>query len=92
MTNIKKESRGRRTIRKVRKTSTAVQKKTITLILGGFGLVAALAWNEAIKSLFETLFKNKGSLIGKFTYAAIVTMIVVIVSMQMQKLSRKDKK
>jgi len=92
MTNIKKESTGRQTIKKVRKTSTAVQEKTITLILGGFGLVAALAWNEAIKSLFETLLKNKGSLIGKFTYAVIVTMIVVIVSIQLPKLSRKKKK
>jgi len=79
-------------IRGVRKTSTAVQQKTITLILGGFGLVAALAWNEAIKSLFENLFKNKGSLIGKFSYAIIVTVIIAIVSMRLQKTSQKDKK
>jgi len=87
--NMEKESKRKKVIRKARKTSVAVQKKSITLILGGFGLVAALAWNEAIKSLFETLFKNKGTLIGKFSYATIVTLIVVIVSVQMQKLARK---
>jgi len=60
--------------------------------LGGFGLVAALAWNEAIKSLFENLFKNKGTLIGKFSYAIIVTIIVATVSMRLQKISHKDKR
>ena len=88
---MKKETRRKRAAKKIRKTSTAVQEKSITLVLGGFGLVAALAWNEAIKSLFENLFKNKGSLIGKFSYAVIVTLIVVIVSIQLQKLSKKNR-
>ncbi len=57
--------------------------------MGGFGLVAALAWNEAIKSLFENLFKDKGSIISKFVYATIITVIVVIVSIQLQRLGRK---
>ncbi len=35
------------------------REKVITLILGGFGLVTALAWNEAIKTLFETFFPKK---------------------------------
>ncbi|OQX71111.1 hypothetical protein B6D52_02665 [Candidatus Parcubacteria bacterium 4484_255] len=66
-----------------------MQEKTITLILGGFGLVAALAWNEAIKSLFEELFEKSGTLISKFVYAILVTIIVVIVSMQLKKISKK---
>ncbi|MEA3452955.1 MAG: DUF5654 family protein [Patescibacteria group bacterium] len=86
---MKKESKRKKAIRKARKTSTAVQEKSITLIIGGFGLVAALAWNEAIKSLFENLFKDKGSIIGKFAYATIVTIIVVLVTMYLQKSSKK---
>ncbi|MBU3918797.1 hypothetical protein KKC63_02730 [Patescibacteria group bacterium] len=62
----------------------------MTLILGGFALVAALAWNEAIKSLFEQMLKNSGTLIGKFAYALLVTLIVVIVSMQLQRISKKN--
>jgi hypothetical protein len=65
------------------------KEKTVTLILGGFGLVAALAWNEAIKTLFETLFPKKSELIGKFIYAAIVTAIVVVSSIQFKKISEK---
>lgn len=86
---MKKESSGKKAIRKARKTSTAIQQKSITLILGGFGLVAALAWNEAIKSLFENLFKDKGSIIGKFVYAGIVTIILIFVSTYLQASSNK---
>ena len=89
---MEKESKGKKAIKKVRKTSAAIQERSVTLIMGGFGLVAALAWNEAIKSLFENLFKDKGSIISKFAYAAIVTIIVVLVSMRLQKSSHKDKK
>ena len=63
--------------------------KTITLILGGFGLVAALAWNEAIKSLFETFFEKSNALIGKFIYALIVTTIVALVSLKLKKPQKK---
>ena len=89
---MEKESKRKGVIRKAQKTKAAVQEKSIALIMGGFGLVAALAWNEAIKSLFENLFKDKGSIISKFAYAAIVTIIVVLVSMRPQKPSNKNKK
>ena len=76
-------------IKKIEETKREFKEKTITLILGGFGLVAALAWNEAIKSLFEALFPKKNELIGKFIYAIIVTIIVVIASLHLRKISEK---
>jgi len=73
----------------IKETKGEFKEKTITLILGGFGLVAALAWNEAIKSLFETFFPKESALIGKFIYAIIVTIIVAVVSSQLTKISQK---
>lgn len=73
----------------IEETRREFKEKTITLILGGFGLVAALAWNEAIKSLFETFFKKSDELIGKFVYAIIITIVVVIISLQLKKISEK---
>lgn len=73
----------------IKEVKREFKEKTITLILGGFGLVAALAWNEAIKSLFETLFPKKNALIGKFVYAAIITVIVVVISLQLKKVSER---
>ncbi len=63
-----------------------VLSQTVTLLLGGLSLVAALAWNDAILSLFNHIFPKAGGLIAKFVYAAIVTAIIVIISMRLRKL------
>ena len=60
--------------------------QTLTLLLGGLSLVAALAWNEAILSLFKQIFPQGGGLFYKFLYAVIVTVIVVIISMRLRRL------
>jgi hypothetical protein len=80
-------------LKKVKKEVEEVKKefkeKTLTLILGGFGVVAALAWNEAIKSLFETLLPQSSALIGKFIYAIVATSIVVFVSYLLKRISEE---
>ena len=54
-----------------------------TLATAGFGLVAALAWNEAIKEFFSIFFPAPGgSVLVKFIYALFITTLVVIVTMQ----------
>ncbi len=48
------------------------------LITAAFGLVAALAWNEAIKGLINEFFASGGGLMASFVYAIVVTIIAVI--------------
>lgn len=53
-----------------------------SLITAAFGLVAALAWNEAIKKAVSEVFAASGNdLIGLFVYAAIVTILAVIMTL-----------
>jgi len=66
------------------------KKQTANLILNGFSFVAALAWNEAVKSLFEFIFPKKGELIGKFSYAILATFLVVLISRSLKKLSDEE--
>lgn len=77
-------------VKTLKETEKAVREKILTLILAGFGLVAALAWNEAIQSLFQIFFPEKEGLIGKFLYAVLVTVIVVILSLSLKKLEEKE--
>jgi hypothetical protein len=58
-----------------------IRQRTSSYILAAFGLVAALAWNDAITNLINYLFPfEKNTVIIKFCYALIITFIVVFVS------------
>ncbi|MCA1729214.1 MAG: DUF5654 family protein [Actinobacteria bacterium] len=50
------------------------------LVTTALGLVAALAWNEAIQQLFTQLLGDAGgALAAKFFYAVLVTLVVTSV-------------
>ena len=51
----------------------------ITLAAASLGLVAALAWNEAIKALIKRILGEDDSLAGLFIYAIVATAIAVVV-------------
>ena len=51
----------------------------ITLAAASLGLVAALAWNEAIKALIKRVLGEDDSLAGLFTYAILATLVAVVV-------------
>ena len=51
----------------------------ITLASASLGLVAALAWNEAIKAIIKEVLHADESITGLLTYAILATAIAVIV-------------
>ncbi|MDR1820658.1 MAG: DUF5654 family protein [Methanobrevibacter sp.] len=55
--------------------------KTIaTLITTAFALVAGLAWNSAIQAVIKEFFKSDSAITGLVSYAIIVTIISVLVT------------
>lgn len=66
------------------------KNKITGYILAGFGFVAALAWNDAIRALIDQILKtDRSTLTAKFVYAVIITIVVVILSMKLIKLGDK---
>ncbi|MFH1367013.1 MAG: DUF5654 family protein [Patescibacteria group bacterium] len=64
--------------------------KTMTqLATTAFGLVAALAWNNAIITLFKKIFGEASSIVSLFVYAILVTLIVVLITAKLGKLAEK---
>ena len=58
-----------------------VREQTLGFITAGLGLVAGLAWNDAIKALIEYLFPlEKNGIPAKFLYAIVITLVVVFLS------------
>ncbi len=71
-------------------------EKFVTLVTAAFGLVAALAWNDAIKALFVGPCSIDGagplcmiSVSGPWGYAVLVTLLAVLVTFWIGKLSEK---
>ena len=77
-----------------------ILEQVASLATSGFGLVAALAWNDAIKAVFVQLFPRPGdNVIALVGYALIITVLVVIITIQLgravnlaKKQLNKDKK
>lgn len=55
-----------------------VREKIAALITVAFGLVAALAWNGAIRAIFAKVFGDPDTLLAMLIYAVVVTIIAVI--------------
>jgi hypothetical protein len=55
-----------------------VLDKVSALVTAAFGLVAALAWNDAIKALVAMYLGPGSEFLGLFTYAVIVTVLAVV--------------
>lgn len=77
----------------VSKLSQEIAIQTLTLVSSSLGLVAALAWNEAITEYINIYIKPylaKGSgVISLFIYAIFITAITVIVALQMARVKKR---
>ncbi|MDR3205910.1 MAG: DUF5654 family protein [Candidatus Methanoplasma sp.] len=68
-----------------------VLQVTASLITAAFALVAALAWNEAIKDAIAEVFSSGDALMGEFIYAIIVTVLAVAASVLIARALSKAK-
>lgn len=73
--------------------ATEVGKLIMETILGlittAFAFVAGLAWNNAIQALIEQFVGAGNALTSLFTYAIIVTVIAVIVTVILARAAAK---
>ena len=68
----------------MRRIPNVVLSQMLTLMVSSFGLVAALAWNEVVKTLVESYIKPyfglSSGLISLLLYAIIITIITVVIT------------
>jgi hypothetical protein len=68
-----------------------VLDKIAALVTAAFGLVAALAWNEAIKAVFKEIFGTADAVGPMLIYAIIVTIAAVILTIVVARAASKAK-
>jgi TRAP-type C4-dicarboxylate transport system permease small subunit len=66
-------------LERVHRARKAVQKQMVGYIATALGLIAGLAWNDAIKDLITKLFPlGSDSITAKFVYAVVLTIVVAV--------------
>ncbi|TSC64646.1 MAG: hypothetical protein G01um1014106_36 [Parcubacteria group bacterium Gr01-1014_106] len=78
-------------VRWVKGLTGEISAQLLTLATSALGLVAALAWNDAIQSVFREYFPSASGIIAKFLYALILSVIIVSVTINLTKLSNLAK-
>lgn len=77
-----------------RSLKSEMARQMLTLSTSGFGLVAALAWNELIKELvgqyIKPLVGGSSGIISLAIYAVLVTVLAVIITYNLTKLTKKN--
>lgn len=68
-------------------------QQLVALSTSGFGLVAALAWNEAIqtfvKDYIQRFYPDQSGVISKLIYAILITAFAVFVTYQLSRLASR---
>ena len=72
-----------------RETTKMILQSMIALASAALGLVAALAWNNAIKETIKLLMADDESLSSKYIYAILATAIAVIVVLVLAKMAAR---
>jgi membrane protein YdbS with pleckstrin-like domain len=58
-----------------------VRTTIATLMTTAFGLIAALAWNEAIRAVILAYFPPQSGITGLFIYAVLITILAVVATL-----------
>jgi len=72
-----------------KETTRMVLQSMIALSSAALGLVAALAWNDAIKETIKQILEGDDSLSSKYIYAILATAIAVIVVLVLARIAAK---
>jgi len=74
------------------KISIIIWKRMFELLIAAFSLVAALAWNDAVQTLFTEIFGPSKTLLAKFLYAGFITIVIVWLSLRLNRMSKSIEK
>lgn len=62
-----------------RRFKETLREKIVGYFVAALGLVAGLAWNDAVKAAIDYTFPlSKDGILAKFFYAAVVTIVIVL--------------
>ncbi len=73
----------------VSEVKSQVMDTIATLVTTAFGLIAALAWNDAIQALITQWLGETDALTGLLIYAVVITILAVVATILIARLIAK---
>ena len=72
-------------------TDLGITEQQLGYILAAFGLVAGLAWNDAIKAAIDYFFPaGSNTVTARFIYAIGITIVVVVLASYLARFMKKE--
>ena len=59
--------------------------RMVTIMIAALGLITALAWDRTLEDIFTSLFGPLNSLSRKISYAVLITVLAVVLSIILRK-------
>lgn len=88
--NNKKLTKKKKEAKEEKKFHEELIAQLLTLSTAGFGLVAALAWNQAIQAFVTQYITPRipgSGLVSQLLYALLITIIAVFITYQLSRIS-----
>lgn len=82
---------GRWVIRRARNLTGEIAAQLLTLATSALGLVAALAWNDAVQAVFKEYFPSARGITAKFLYAVALSLLIIVVTLNLTRLAQYAK-
>ena len=59
--------------------------RLVTIVIAAMGLITALAWDRTLEDIFTYLFGPLNSLSRKITYAVVITLLAVTITILLRR-------
>lgn len=74
-------------IRKAKTLTAEISAQLLALATSALGLVAALAWNDAVQAVFKEYFPAASGITAKFVYAVLLSVLIVLLTINLTRLA-----
>lgn len=78
-------------VRRAKSLTAELTSQLLQLATSALGLVAALAWNDAVQAVFKEYFPAAGGIVAKFVYAVLISLLIILVTINLTRLAKYAK-
>lgn len=80
-----------RLLGRAKSLTAEITAQLLALATSALGLVAALAWNDAVQAVFKEYFPAASGIAAKFVYATLLSLGIIVLTINLTRLANLAK-